>query len=65
MTTTATLVTVIGGFLSWAMTDWMWAIFVDGTEWVMLSNVIGMAVFANGGLTAMKPYASGGPTSTR
>ncbi len=40
--------------------EWMWANFVDGAEWVMLPNVIGMSQFADGGMMATKPYASGG-----
>ncbi len=42
------------------LNDWMWANFVDGAEWVMLPNVIGMSQFADGGMMATKPYASGG-----
>ena len=43
-----------------AMTAWMRASFVDAADWVMLPNVVGMALFADGGMMATKPYASGG-----
>ena len=43
-----------------AMTDWMWASFVDAAEWVMVPNVIGMTLHAEAGRMATKPYAAGG-----
>jgi deoxyribodipyrimidine photolyase-related protein len=43
-----------------AMTDWFHRSFVDGYDWVMVANVVGMSQHADGGALATKPYAAGG-----
>ena len=40
--------------------DWMREQFIDAADWVMVPNVIGMAVHADGGQLMTKPYAAGG-----
>lgn len=40
--------------------EWYLAVYADAYEWVELPNTIGMSQFADGGLLASKPYASGG-----
>jgi deoxyribodipyrimidine photolyase-related protein len=42
------------------LTSWFHANFVDGYDWVMVPNVIGMSQHADAGLMATKPYAGGG-----
>ena len=42
------------------LTDWFHRAFVDGYDWVMVPNVVGMSQHADGGVLATKPYTSGG-----
>lgn len=48
------------GYQPAELSDWYREAFVDGFEWVMPPNVIGMSQHADGGKLATKPYASGG-----
>ena len=45
--------------------DWMRREFIDASEWVMVPNVIGMGVHADGGQMMTKPYAAGGAYISR
>lgn len=51
---------LIAGINPQQLTQWMWDNFIDSAEWVMVPNVVGMSQFADGGMLATKPYASGG-----
>jgi deoxyribodipyrimidine photolyase-related protein len=42
------------------VTEWFTANYVDAYPWVMAANVVGMALHADGGRMASKPYAAGG-----
>ena len=45
--------------------DWMRERFIDATDWVMVPNVIGMGLHADGGQMMTKPYAAGGAYISR
>ena len=45
--------------------DWMRREFIDASDWVMVPNVIGMGVHADGGQMMSKPYAAGGAYISR
>jgi deoxyribodipyrimidine photolyase-related protein len=51
---------LIAGINPQQLTRWMWNSYIDAAEWVMVPNVIGMSQYADGGMLATKPYASGG-----
>lgn len=43
-----------------AVAEWYLAVYADAVEWVELPNVVGMALYADGGTMASKPYAASG-----
>lgn len=44
---------------------WMREVFIDAADWVMVPNVIGMGVHADGGKMMTKPYVAGGAYISR
>ncbi len=49
---------LIAGLSPQAVENWFHAAFIDAYDWVMQTNVIGMGLFADGGVLASKPYAA-------
>ena len=49
---------LIAGIDPQAVNDWYWSAYADAYEWVVTPNVLGMALYADGGLLATKPYAA-------
>ncbi len=49
---------MIAGISPQEVEEWFHTAFIDGYDWVMQTNVIGMGQFADGGMMASKPYAA-------
>ncbi len=50
---------LLGGYDPQAVVRWYMEMYVDAYDWVMQPNVLGMALHADGGFFATKPYAAG------
>lgn len=48
--------TNLAGVIPHEVNDWFWEVYIDAYDWVVTPNVIGMALYADGGYTASKPY---------
>ena len=51
---------LLAGLSPEQVNEWFLIVYADAYEWVELPNVSGMALFADGGYLASKPYAAGG-----
>lgn len=49
---------LIAGFNPQQVNEWYWLAYIDAYEWVVSPNVLGMALYADGGMLATKPYAA-------
>jgi len=50
---------LLGGYEPKAVLRWYTEMYLDAYDWVMVPNVLGMILFADGGFFATKPYAAG------
>lgn len=51
---------LLTGLAPLAVEEWYLSVYVDAFEWVEMPNTHGMALFADGGIMASKPYAASG-----
>jgi len=51
---------LLAGIAPQEVERWYMAVYADAYEWVEMPNTLGMAVFADGGQMASKPYAASG-----
>ncbi len=49
---------LIAGVDPLELAGWFHSMFIDGYDWVMVPNVMGMSQWADGGVMATKPYAA-------
>jgi deoxyribodipyrimidine photolyase-related protein len=51
---------LLAGIAPREVEEWYLIVYADAYEWVELPNTHGLSLYADGGLLASKPYASGG-----
>jgi deoxyribodipyrimidine photolyase-related protein len=51
---------LLAGLDPHAVHEWYLSVYADAFEWVEVPNTIGMALYADGGIMASKPYAASG-----
>ena len=51
---------LLAGIAPKEINEWYLIVYADAYEWVELPNTHGMAIYADGGLMASKPYAASG-----
>ncbi|MEM6847616.1 MAG: cryptochrome/photolyase family protein [Pseudomonadota bacterium] len=56
---------LLAGIAPEQIEEWYLIVYADAYEWVELPNVHGMAIFADGGVFASKPYAASGAYNDR